>query len=101
MMRLVPVVDMINEFGKIIEQQLDFQLEALNNKRFQEHFAQNHQVLLPALVEEYCGEAILTMEFFDGLVRSDELGWEETEYQESLLTGLRALYRMIFLDGFI
>jgi len=101
MMRLVPVVDMINEFGRIIEQQLDFRLEAMNNRIFQEHFGHNHQVQLPLLIEEYCGEAILTMEFLDGLVRSDELGWGEIEYQESLITGLRALYSMIFLNGFI
>jgi ubiquinone biosynthesis protein len=100
-MKLVPVVDMIDEFGRVIERQLDFRLEAMNNRQFQEHFSQNDQVLIPALVEEYCSEAVLSMEFLEGLVRSDQLDWEESEYQESLKTGLRALYSMIFLKGFI
>lgn len=100
-MQLIPVVDMIDELGRLIEQQLDFQLEARNNRLFHAHFAGNQQVHIPQLMEDYCSAAILTMEFFPGLVRIDELDWEESEYQEALLTGLRALYSMIFLHGFI
>lgn len=100
-MRLVPVVDMINELGRCIEQQLDLRIEAGNTRHFQEQFAQDRQIQLPVLVEKYCCEAIMVMEFIDDLVRIDDLDWEEVEYQESLITGLRALYHMIFLDGFI
>lgn len=100
-MRLIPVVDMINELGMLIEQQLDFQLEASNNQKFQAHFAQNAQVQIPQLIEEYCSDAVLTMEFIEGLTRIDSLEWEDAEYQAALLTALRALYAMIFVDGFI
>ncbi len=100
-MRLVPVVDMINELGTLIEQQLDFRLEAMNNTQFQAHFAQTPLIQIPELIEEYCSEAVLTMEFIEGLTRIDSLDGEETEYQEALLTALKALYAMIFLNGFI
>ena len=100
-MRLVPVVEMVNELGVAIEQQVDLRIEARNNRRFRAQLAQETQVQVPALVDRYCTEAILVMEFIDHLVRIDELDWTTAEYQESLITGLRALYTMIFLDGFI
>lgn len=100
-MQLVPVVDMIDELGQCIEQQLDLRIEAQNTLHFRERFAQNPLVQIPALVEEYCTEALLVMEFIDNLVRMDALGWEEADYQKSLITGLRVLYHMIFVDGFI
>ncbi|EFH88433.1 ABC1 kinase family protein [Ktedonobacter racemifer] len=100
-LRLVPVIEMVNELGTSIEQQLDLRIEAHNTRHFREQFAHNPQVLFPVLIEKYCSQAILVMEFIDGLVRIDQLHWEEAEYQESLITGLRVLYHMIFLDGFI
>lgn len=100
-LRLVPVVETVNELGKCIEQQLDLRIEAHNTRLFRERFAHNPQIQIPALVENYCSEGILVMEFLNDLVRIDTLDWEEHEYQASLITGLRALYQMIFLDGFI
>jgi ubiquinone biosynthesis protein len=100
-MRLVPVVEMINELGEAIEQQIDLRIEASNNRRFRAYLAQETLVQIPVLVEEYCTEAILVMDFIPDLVRIDELDWPEEEYHDSLLTGLKALYTMIFLNGFI
>jgi ubiquinone biosynthesis protein len=100
-MRLVPVVDMIDELGQCIERQLDLRIEAQNTQHFRASFAQEPQIQIPALIEEYCTKAMLVMEFIDGLVRIEELDWEEADYQSSLITGLRALYYMIFVDGFI
>jgi ubiquinone biosynthesis protein len=100
-MRLVPVVTMIGELGHCIEQQLDLRIEAQNTLHFRACFAQNPLVHIPALSEEYCTEALLVMEFIDDLVRMDALAWEEADYQQALITGLRALYHMIFADGFI
>ncbi|HEY1349407.1 MAG TPA: AarF/UbiB family protein [Ktedonobacteraceae bacterium] len=100
-MRQIPVVETIDELGKCIEQQLDLRMEAHNTRLFRARFAHNRQIQIPALVEEYCSEAVLVMDFIDDLTRLDELDWDEHEYQASLITGLRALYQMIFLDGFI
>lgn len=100
-MRLVPIVDMVNELGTCIEQQLDLRIEAHNIQHFQQQFAQNQQIQLPVLFEACCSEGILTMTFIEDLVRIDLLDWQASEYEESLITALRALYHMIFLDGFI
>ncbi|GCE07689.1 ABC1 kinase family protein [Dictyobacter aurantiacus] len=100
-MRLIPMVEMIDELGQCIKQQLDLRIEAANTRHFREQLAHDSLVHIPELVDEYCTEAVMVMEFFDNLVRLDELDWTEEEYRASLLTALRALYYMIFLDGFI
>ncbi len=100
-MELIPVVDMVDELGQCIEQQLDLRIEAQNTLHLRECFAQEPRIRMPILIDEYCTEAILIMEFIDGLVRIDKLNWEEAEYQKSLIIGLRALYHMIFVDGCI
>jgi len=100
-LRMVPVVETVEKMGRCIEQQLDLRIEAHNTRHFRALFAHNSQVQIPALVEDYCSEAVLVMDFIDDLVRVEDLSWEESEYQASLITGLRALYQMIFQDGFI
>ena len=100
-LRLIPLVEMVNKLGQCIEQQLDLRLEAENTKRFREQLKPYPLIHLPEPVDEYCTEAVLVMEFIDDLVRLDQLYWTQAEYQESLLTALKALYHMIFLEGFI
>lgn len=99
--RLVPVVEVIGEFSQAIVQQLDFRREAANNKRFQESFAHNPGVRIPRLVEELCTDEVLTMEYVPNLGRLNLTGSSQGSYKEALITGLRALYQMIFVDGFI
>ncbi|GCE15792.1 ABC1 kinase family protein [Tengunoibacter tsumagoiensis] len=98
---LIPMLEMINEVGQYIERQVDLRIEASNNRRFRAQFAHEPLIQFPVLIEEYCTDAIIVMDFIEDLVRIDQLQWAETEYQQSLIIGLRALYQMIFVDGFV
>jgi ubiquinone biosynthesis protein len=100
-LRFVPIVEMVNDLGQRLAEQVDLRIEARNTRHFRALFAQDEHVHVPALIEQYCSEAVLVMEFINHLVRIDELDWTEDEYQAALMTGLSALYRMIFLDGSI
>jgi ubiquinone biosynthesis protein len=55
--------------------------------------------VVPALVEELCGTSILTMEFIDALHLPQVQ--DESRAREALVVALRALYRMIFVEGLI
>ncbi len=99
--RNVPMVEVIEEFGEAIRQQLDFQREADNNRRFRALFAHDQRIRLPALIEEYCTDAILVMEFIPDLTRIDALHAQGVNCRPALITALQALYQMIFIDGFI
>jgi len=97
-LREVPLEPIMEQFGSAIEDQLDFRTEAENNRRFRRSFAAWENVRIPALVESLCTEAVITMEFVDGLQERISRG---NGREEALKIGLRALYKMIFVDGFV
>lgn len=100
-MKAVPLPELVNEFAAPIKQQLDFHLEAANNRRFRKEFAFIEHIRLPALVEDLCTENVLTMEYLDHLQRTDDNSFRAPERKTAALAGLRALYKMIFIDGFV
>jgi ubiquinone biosynthesis protein len=100
-MKAVPLPELVNEFVAPIKQQLDFHLEAAHNRRFRQEFALVEHIRLPALVEELCTENVLTMEYLDRLQRTDSNSLSASERKTAALAGLRALYKMIFIDGFV
>lgn len=100
-LRSVPMVEVIDELGEAITQQLDFRHEAAHNRQFRSHFVDTPQIRLPALVEDYCTDAVLVMEFLPNLTHVSELHQQGVNCRTSIETGLRGLYQMIFIDGFI
>lgn len=100
-MRVVPLVELAEELGGPIRQQLDLEREAQSLRRFREHFRGVEHITMPVLVDELCTERVLTMEYLDGLEKVTSGRFSESERRTAALAGLRALYKMIFLDGFI
>jgi ubiquinone biosynthesis protein len=100
-MGAVPLPELVDEFVAPIKQQLDFDTEAANNRRFREELALTEHVRLPALVEDLCTDNVLTMEYLDHLQRTDANTLSASERETAALAGLRALYRMIFMNGFV
>jgi ubiquinone biosynthesis protein len=76
-------------------------LEAANNRRLRKEFARTEHIRLPALVDDLCTENVLTMEYLDHLQRTDRNCLSASECKTAALAGLRALYKMIFIDGFV
>jgi ubiquinone biosynthesis protein len=89
----------IEEFGRAIFSQLDFRIEARNNRRFRENFRGHPNVVFPELIEELSSERVLAMSFVEGTkilatrTRSDP--------KRVARLGLQALLKMIFEDGFV
>ena len=100
-MRAMPLPELVDEFIGPIRQQLNFHLEAANNRRFREEFARTEHIRLPALVKDLCTENVLTMEYLDRLQRTDFNTLSASDRKTAALAGLRALYKMIFIDGFV
>lgn len=100
-MRAVPLLELVDDIQLPIRQQLDFHLEAQNTRRFHEAFVSSEHIKIPELVDELCTEDVLTMEYLDRLRRTDSATLTADERKTSALAGLRALYKMIFIDGFI
>ena len=60
-------VQIIHEFSKWTEKELDFKREAINAKRFARNFANDTTIKIPEVYDELTTEKILVMEFIEGI----------------------------------
>lgn len=100
-MRLVPMRELIQELETPIRQQLDFYREVASLERFRANFEGVEHVTLPVPVRELCSASVLTMELLRDLEKVTSERFSERERKTAALAGLRALYKMIFADGFV
>jgi ubiquinone biosynthesis protein len=96
---LAPVAT-VEEFGRAIFSQLDFRVEAANNRRFRENFRAEPKVVFPEVIADLSSERILTMTFIDG---TKILSTRQTRSDPKVVArlGLQVLLKMIFEDGFV
>ncbi len=97
----VPLAELVDELGEPVRQQLDLAREAENARRFRRNFAGVDYVRFPAPVDELCTGSVLVMEFLHRLEKVSAHSLSESERRRAAATGLRALYKMIFTDGFV
>jgi len=93
-------VAVIEEFGRAIFAQLDFRIEARNNRRFRDNFRGHADVTFPEVIEPLSTARILVMSFIDGTkILSVERTWSDPKRMARV--GLDTLLKMIFEDGFV
>jgi ubiquinone biosynthesis protein len=90
----------VEQFGRAIYAQLDFRIEARNNRRFRDNFRNEPDVVFPEVFEEYSSERILCMTHIEGAKILDAKKGVSDPKRIARL-GLRALLKMIFEDGFV
>ncbi|MFD9963671.1 ABC1 kinase family protein [Amycolatopsis sp. NPDC058986] len=100
-LRGVPVVAIAGQLTGSIRAQLDFRREAELLDGFRAAMAEVPGVTVPAVDRRLSTGDMVVMDFVGGLVRPrpDELG--EAERRRAVVTALRAVYRMLFLDGVV
>lgn len=64
-------VGIITEFSDTLRKELDFTNEASNAERFAKQFEGSELISVPAVLREFSGQRILTMEFMSGYSVSD------------------------------
>lgn len=90
----------VDQFARAIYAQLDFRIEARNNRRFRENFKNDPDVVFPEVFDEYSSERILCMTHIEGSKILDPRTRPGDPKRIARL-GLRALMKMIFEDGFV
>ena len=98
--RLISLEGAMRSFCDAVEEQIHFEREADNNRRFAANFAGDPDIHFPRLHPEACCDAVLTMEFVDGL-REPELEANGVDVRRVVEAGMRCVCRMIFLHGFV
>jgi ubiquinone biosynthesis protein len=96
-MKWVSLPGAVERFAAALRAQLDFELEARNNRRLAKNFAGDARVRVPVLHDALCSRRVLTMEFIDGVKPTEVLEGRE----ELAMAGLRCIAQMVFLDGFV
>jgi ubiquinone biosynthesis protein len=99
--RLLAPVESVDQFGAAIRAQIDFRIEAANNRRFTKNFAGDPDVGFPVLHDALCTRRVLTMGFVRGakvLEAPARLGTDRTRLAK---IGFRTLLKMVFDDGFV
>lgn len=96
-MRWVSLPGAVERFGAALRAQLDFTLEASNNRRLARNFQGDPRIRVPRLHDALCSRRVLTMEFVDG-VRPTDVVEGRAEIAQA---GLRCIAQMVFLDGFV
>ena len=93
-------VETLDEFGRAVFAQLDFRIEANNNRRFRSNFKGHVDVVFPEVVEALSSERVLTMSFISGTKILSTRATRSDPKRVARL-GLATLLKMIFEDGFV
>lgn len=92
----------VDEFGRSIRAELDYQQEARNAETFRRNFADDDQVVVPSVWWRYTTSRVLTLERVPGVqVRDLELdGWSDEERRELAYRMTDIWMTMIFRHAF-
>jgi len=98
----VDLVRIVEEFAKSIKKELDFNIEALNLKRFAHNFRNNPHIKVPKLYEKYSTKRVLTMEYIKGIKISEIDKLKEAGYDLKEITkrGFELICEQIFIHRF-
>lgn len=99
-MRMVSPVESARQFCAAINRQLDFRIEASNNRRFRENFSGHAYVVFPKLFAQLCSERVLTMEFVEGY-RERDFQSVGIDPKKVAGLGIKVFCKMAFIDGFV
>lgn len=100
-LRGVPVTDIVGQLTHAIRGQLDLTAEAEALQGFRRSLAGVAGVHVPVVDTELSTRDALVMEFVAGLERRRPDEFIEQDRKQAVLTALRAVYRMLFLDGVV
>ena len=93
---------LVEEFGRSIRQELDYQHEARNAETFRRNFGDSTEVAVPKVIWRYSSPRVLTLEFLEGTQFADlDLDSRSPEERRELAYRMTdAWMTMIFRHGF-
>ena len=98
--RLMALEEALRTFCDAVEAQIHLDNEARNNRRFAANFADDPAVDFPTVYPDASSDAVLTMEFIDGIHES-QLESAGADVHAIVTAGMRCVCRMIFSHGFV
>ena len=96
-------IEVVQEFARTINRELDYVLEARNAARFASNFADDDAVRIPSVFTRYCSPRVLTMERIEGptLNSPEIMALPLTERKVLAETISACWFRQILHHGFV
>ncbi|SHJ81061.1 ABC1 kinase family protein [Desulfofundulus thermosubterraneus] len=94
--------EMVEEFEKILREEMDFTVEGRHANTFRQHFAGDNTVYFPIVYWDYTTSKVLTMEYIEGvkMTHPEELTRRGIDRRVVARHLADALLRQILLHGF-
>jgi ubiquinone biosynthesis protein len=93
--------EIVEEFARCLEKEIDYTIEAGNMERFRECFKNDKTIHVPAVCHELSTRRMLTMEYIDGIKATNAKKLEKDGYDLKLIArnGCEAVMRQVFVAG--
>jgi ubiquinone biosynthesis protein len=100
--RLHRPTKIVEEFGRVLEQELDYGIERAHLERFANQFLDDDTVYVPKVYREYSTSRVLTMEYISGvkLVDLDGLAKNGLDRRCIAARGAELILKQVFVHGF-
>ncbi len=100
--RRLRLPDVIDEFDKSLQDELDLMREAANCSQFKRNFANGPSLIIPDIYWEYCSTGVMVMERVRGIPvsRTDRLVAEGLDLKKLAQNGVEIFLTQVFRDGF-
>ncbi|MFN3543376.1 MAG: ubiquinone biosynthesis regulatory protein kinase UbiB [Thiobacillus sp.] len=94
--------EVVAEFEKHLEDELDLMREAANCSQLRRNFKDSPLLLVPEVYWDYCGRDVMVMDRMDGIPVSqvDKLRESGTDIPRLAATGVEIFFTQVFRDGF-
>lgn len=98
----IGLLDLVEEYGRMIRLELDYDREAKNTDRMRINFAQDSSVVIPRIFWEYTTPRVITEEYIEGvklndLSEIDARGWSRKKISQ---LGTNAFLTQVMVHGF-
>ena len=95
-------VQMIEEFSRWTEKELDFKKEAVNAKKFGRNFANSSTVKIPDIYDDLATGEILVMEYIEGIELHNikAIKKQKINLKPIINHGFEAILTQVFMHGF-
>lgn len=92
----------VEEFARVLEKEIDYEVEAANLERFTHQFFGHHYIYVPRLYRDVCSGKVLTMEYVSGIKASEIHLLEQAglDRKEIASRGADLILEQIFRHGF-
>lgn len=94
-------IGIVNEFGRAIEQETNFVLEANNVRRFSQKFNNDSIIKIPEVYSQYTGRRVLVLEELEGqpLTHGEALKRTHGHLEDTIKRALMSYLKLVYTDG--